>query len=291
MQLAYSEIERSRIYSSLFSRRVVTSILEENYGMLDDVIRCLDSQWLQHSHEHTYADYLNHAYSAMMENYRCEYVYKNEIINKILLRHFAHPHTVAFNELRANQSIADLAMFNGNSRGYEIKTDYDSDKRLVHQLTDYQKLFEKSYLVVSDDSVKRYLPILPDSVGVIVLEHKQRTLVHHIEREAVINPEIDIPTMMRSVRTQEYKNITKRVCGYLPDVSDFEIFQACEQMLMEANNACVNKAFISEIKKRSTNISFLSSTDLAFRQLCLCTNLSAIEYKLFVEKLATPIKN
>lgn len=101
----------------------------------------------------TYAEYLADLYAMLMRDYRCEYVFKNEVINKILFRHFTHPDTVAFSEFRVNQSIADLAMFNGKSRAYEIKTDYDSDKRLAHQLADFKSysssvIFGKFYVVV-----------------------------------------------------------------------------------------------------------------------------------------------
>lgn len=285
MAVACSYMDRMRLYSSLFSRRMVNDVL--SYGDLG----AIDRVWQICDHDNprylgvTYAEYLADLYSILMHDYRCEYVFKNEVINKILLRHFAHPDTVAFSEFRVNQSIADLAMFNGKSRAYEIKTDYDSDKRLAHQLADYQKIFEQCYLVTSRESLHRYESLIPSSVGIIVLEHGSHSLIHHVERESALDAAIDVPTMMRSVRTSEFMNITKRVCGIIPEVSVFEMFRACEELLMTADNKKVNQAFVREIKKRKTNVMCLRSFDAHLRQLCLATNISEKNYQILHQQM------
>ena len=135
----YDNMARSRIYSSLFSRRVVGEVLNGQYTSIDKICAFFEDN----KEQKTYFEYFTYLYHFMMRYYRCEYVFKNEVINKILLRHFTHPDTISFSEFHVDQSIADLVMFNGISRAYEIKTDYDSDKRLIHQLTDYNKLFEE----------------------------------------------------------------------------------------------------------------------------------------------------
>ena len=134
----YDNMARSRIYSSLFSRRVVSEVLKGQYTSIDKICDFFEDN----KEQRTYYEYLSYLYHFMMRYYRCEYVFKNEVINKILLRHFTNQDTISFSEFHVDQSIADLVMFNGISRAYEIKTDYDSDKRLIHQLTDYNKLFK-----------------------------------------------------------------------------------------------------------------------------------------------------
>jgi len=289
MAILCSDIDRMRLYSSLFSRRMVGDVLSYgDLGAINRVWQICDHDNPVYS-EATYFEYLAGLYATLMQSYRCEYVFKNEVVNKILLRHFTHPDTVAFSEFRVNQSIADLAMFNGTSRAYEIKTDYDSDKRLAHQLADYQKLFERCYLVVSQENIHRYESLIPSSVGIISFEHKSRSLVHHMERESAHDSTIDVSTMMRSIRTPEYMNITKKVCGFLPNVSVFEMFHACEELLLAADNRKINRAFVQEIKKRKTNTMSLRFFDSHFRQLCLATNLSEKNYQILHQRMQQTI--
>lgn len=288
--LYYSQFDRMRAYSSLFSRRVVQDILRyEDFSLINNIVYNMDESWTI-DNTATYLHYFYYLYSELLKNYRCEYIFKNEVINRILLPKMAHRETIVMNEFRVDQSIADLVMFNGTSRAFEIKTDYDSDKRLAHQLRDYCKLFELCYLVVSDDSCEKYIHVIPENVGVITMKYVRGKLVHHIVKEAVQDSTIDVHTLMRSVRTNEYKNITKRVCGKLPNVSEFDMFDACEQLLLCADNSQVNKAFIAEIKKRVSNMNSLQNADSAFRQLCLSTNMDIATYTQLTSKLNIPIQ-
>ena len=283
----YDNMARSRIYSSLFSRRVVAEVLSGQYTSIDNIC----DFFKDNKEQKTYFEYLSYLYyHFMMRYYRCEYVYKNEVINKILLRHFTHPDTISFSEFRVDQSIADLVMFNGISRAYEIKTDYDSDKRLIHQLTDYNKLFDKCYLVTSSDGCKKYAKELPGNVGIITFEYKGNTLVHHIIREAERNDIIDIPTLMRSVRAEEYKRIVKDLYGTLPVVSEFDMFEECEKLLTKADNKKVRASFMRVIKQRKTNTQSLKQFDQCFRQLGVATNMTIDEYQSFINNLSIPIK-
>ena len=283
----YDNMARSRIYSSLFSRRVVAEVLSGQYTSIDNIC----DFFKDNKEQKTYFEYLSYLYyHFMMRYYRCEYVYKNEVINKILLRHFTHPDTISFSEFRVDQSIADLVMFNGISRAYEIKTDYDSDKRLMHQLTDYNKLFDKCYLVTSSDGCKKYAKELPGNVGIITFEYKGNTLVHHIIREAERNDIIDIPTLMRSIRAEEYKRIVKDLYDTLPVVSEFDMFEECEKLLTKADNKKVRASFMRVIKQRKTNTQSLKQFDQCFRQLGVATNMTIDEYQSFINNLSIPIK-
>lgn len=282
----YDNIARSRIYSSLFSRRVVEEVLKGQYASIDKICNFFED----YKEQKTYFEYLTSLYHFMMRYYRCEYVFKNEVINKILLRHFTHPDTLSFSEFRVDQSIADLVMFNGISRAYEIKTDYDSDKRLMHQLTDYNKLFDKCYLVTSLASYNKYAKELPENVGIIVFEHRRNSLVHRIVREAEINEMIDIPTLMRSIRAVEYKSIVKDLYGSLPIVSEFDMFEECEKLLANADNRKVRASFMRVIKQRKTNTQSLKQFDHCFRQLGVATNMTLNEYNSFINNLSIPIK-
>ena len=281
----YDDMARSRIYSSLFSRRVVSEVLKGRYTSIDKICAFFEDN----KGQQTYFEYLTHLYDLMMHHYRCEYVFKNELINEILLRHCTHPDTIVLSEFHVDKSIADIVMFKDISIAYEIKTDYDSDKRLNHQLTDYNKLFDKCYLVTSSDGYKRYANGLADNVGIITLEYNGNSLVPHVVKEAELNEVIDIHTLMRSIRTVEYETIVKDIYGSLPAVSYFDMFDECEKLLTNADNRKVRASFMRVIKQRKTNTQSLKQFDHCFRQLGLATQMTLNEYNRFINNLSIPI--
>ena len=122
-------IERLRSYSSAFSRHAFQDIL-----LFDDFSHL---NWLYRSeqnylHGDTYLDYFEWMYRCLVRGYRCEYVFKNEIVHHLIQRYKSKT-SVIFNEFRVGKSVADLAFFNGESTAFEIKTEFDTDKRLVKQ--------------------------------------------------------------------------------------------------------------------------------------------------------------
>ena len=280
----YDNLARARIYSSLFSRRVVSEVLKCQYESIDKICAFFE----ENKEQKTYFEYFTYLYQFMMRYYRCEYVFKNELINKILPLHYTHKDAILFSEFHVGRSIADLAMFNDISIAYEIKTDYDSDKRLIHQLTDYNKFFDKCYLA-SSDGYNKYAKELPDNIGIITFEHKGDSFVHHIVKEAEMNDVIDIHTLMRSIRMVEYENIVKDLYGSLPAVSAFDMFDECEKLLANADNKKVRESFMRVIKQRKTNTQSLKQFDHCFRQLGLATNMTLNEYSRFINNLSIPI--
>ena len=281
----YDNLARSRIYSSLFSRRVVSEVLKGQYESIDKICAFFEDN----KEQKTYFEYFTYLYSFMMRYYRCEYVFKNELINKILPLHYTHQDTILFSEFHVGRSISDLAMFKDISIAYEIKTDYDSDKRLIHQLNDYNKLFDKCYLVASSDGYKKYAKELPDNVGIITFEYNGNSFVPHIVKEAEPNEVIDIHTLMRSIRMVEYESIVKYMYGSLPDVSAFDMFDECEKILANADNRKVRASFMRVIKQRKTNTQSLKQFDHCFRQLGLATHITLNEYNRFINNLSIPI--
>ena len=281
----YDNLARSRIYSSLFSRRVVSEVLKGQYTSIDKICAFFEDN----KEQKTYFEYFTYLYHFMMCYYRCEYVFKNELINVILMLHYALKDTILFSEFNVGRSIADLVMFKDISIAYEIKTDYDSDKRLIHQLNDYNKLFDKCYLVASSDGYNKYAKELPYNVGIITFEYNGDSLVPHIVKEAVLNEVIDIPTLMRSIRIVEYEGIVKELYGSLPVVSSFDMFDECEKLLANADNRKVRASFMRVIKQRKTNTQSLKQFDHCFRQLGLATHMTINEYNRFINNLSIPI--
>ena len=114
-----------------------------------DIIRFNDFEhlsWVYNNYDkgavraYSYLDYLKLMYRVLVSNYRCEYVYKNEIIKELLSK-YGTKSTAVFNEFKVGNSIADIAFFNGESKAFEIKTDLDTPKRLKKQIAPLARYF------------------------------------------------------------------------------------------------------------------------------------------------------
>lgn len=284
------DIEQLHSYSCLFSSQTCVRALR--FGDIEDVrMVCnrFDHSLLAKA-ELSVWDYLSKIYGILKRNYRNEYVYKNELINAFLKNRFCTKDTTVINEFGVGKSIADLVMFNGLSKAFEIKSDLDSDKRLCSQMADYQQLFEECYIVVPESSYKKYIGVVDEKVGVFVLSHTPRgAIALSQERKAEKNELVNIDVLMQSVRTDEYKWMVQQVAGHLPDVSCFYMFDACKEILRDVPCDRLHHLFNEAVKKRNSQIGKLVDKYTYVRQMFLsmgvCHKKEQELIKLYNEKL------
>ena len=262
-------------YTSLFSYASWSKTMQD--GTPTDVSNVYQKydEGLQLGEPLTYKAYLGWVYRCLLKSYRNEYVYKNELINKYIIRKFGRTSSVAVNEFRVGDAIADLTLFNGESKCFEIKSDLDSPQRLSMQMENYQRVFEKCYILVPTESVKAYHDLVNDAVGILSLRYCRNGQISiQIEREARKNESVDVNVLMRSVRANEYRWMVKQAYGTLPDVSDFEMFEACKTRLGELSSDKLHGLFCEAVKTRRTKVRDLVNIIPMFRQMTLSMNLS-----------------
>ena len=272
---SYRFAERMHDYSSLFSHASWSKTLQN--GTPTDVTTVYQKYdgALQLGKPLTYKSYLGWVYRCLQRNYRNEYVYKNELVNKYIVRKFGKTSSVAVNEFRVGDAIADLTLFNGESKCFEIKSDLDSPQRLSIQMASYQRVFEKCYILVPLESVCTYHDLVDDAVGILSLRYCRNGQISiQIEREAKRNDFVDVNVLMRTVRANEYRWMVKQTYGKLPDVSDFEMFDACKSKLEKLTFDKLHKLFCEAVKTRKTKVRDLVETSPMFRQMTLSMNLS-----------------
>lgn len=287
IRTGYTNIERLRSYSSIFSRSVFSDIMKyDDYSRINILYNRYDTN---KSCISTYFDYIQYMYRAMSKYYRCEYVYKNEIINKLLINTYGTHNTVAISEFRVKNSIVDFAMFNGESKAFEIKTEYDTMKRLGHQLGDYARLFQKCYVVIPEELCHEYGKHIPENVGVILLARESGKIKLYETKSATENQIVDTDVLLRSVRTSEYKNIVMNYFGELPDVSNFKMFDKCRELIAQIPQPRLQELFLNEVKSRTSNTQMLKFFPVEIRQICLSMNLTLKQTDKLVEKLNNTI--
>ena len=280
-------MERLRSYSSVFSRKVFSDIIDyDDYSHVD----WLYSTYDEASSFNTYMDYFRALYSVISKSYKCEYVYKNEIINQLLLKKYGTKKTVVFNELRIGNSIVDLASINGESKAVVVKSEFDSPRRLKKQMDDYKRIFNKCYVVVPSGKALIYEKLVEPETGIIELIYNRGRLNLKEYRPATTQNKIDTHILMKCLRTVEYRNIVSSYFKALPQVPAFRMYDACAELVKDIPVDVLNSLFLGELKKRKNVTSDLVGIPKEIRQMCLCMNLSEKKRDLLINRLNEPLK-
>lgn len=277
---ANEELIRLRDFSSAFSRSAFIDVLNFNdYSHFNwlvskyDILRCA-----------TYSDLLKKSYSVISKYYRCEYVYKNELI-KLLLKKYGTRNSVYFNEFRVGNSIADMVMFNGESKAFEIKTEYDTPRRLDKQMDDYKRFFDKCYIIVPEDKVDEYRDIVESTTGIIAMSRNNGRIILKEIRHAEQNERFEFEALMSCLRTEEYKNIVLSLGESLEGIAGYDVYKYCYQVISKANPNELRELFLREIKKRKNNTAQLRKYPMSIRQMMLSLNLPQDKANKLLEQL------
>ena len=217
-------------------------------------------------------DLIKKTYSTISKHYRCEYVYKNELI-KLLLKEYGTRDTVYFSEFRVGNSIADMVMFNGESKAFEIKTEYDTPRRLDKQMEDYKRFFDKCYIVVPESKLDEYRTIVESTTGIISMKRDNGRIILYEVRQAQQNRRFDPDALMSCLRISEYTNITLSLGVSVDGIAGYDMFNFCYDVISNADSNLVKKLFLREVKKRKNNTSFLRKYPPVIRQMMLSLNL------------------
>jgi len=277
------ELSRLRDYSSLFSRSEASRWYNNDLSSLRLKIDRYDAAVFQK--KGTYLSYLKQVYRILEKFYPNEYVYKNEFISKWLLQEIGISNSVVFSELRLGKAVADLAMFNGVSRVFEIKTLLDKEARLSNQLEQYRKLFNEIYLIVPD--VKSHLYLKKDSsTGIITYDHVNNSF--SLIRDAKCKEGIDVDAMMEVLHTHEYIKIVNRHFEDCPHLDDFNKFQICKKLIKQLPEETLSKQFVELMKARKINNEF-SLKNCQLNQIFLSMNYTAKQKKQLLSNLNATI--
>ncbi len=195
--------------------------------------------------------FLELIYNFLIKNYRNEYVYKNAIANKILLGKHSLNTAQMLTEFRAGKCKADVVILNGSATVYEIKSEYDSFKRLEKQIGEYLKVFDRINVITSESQVGKLKPLLPGEIGIQVLTHR-----HTIKtiRESNSNlGNIKTEVLFNSLRKNEYLAVIKDFYGTIPKLPNTLLFKACKELYCEIPLETTYDLTINALRNRGNN--------------------------------------
>ncbi len=286
MELAAINKNQLRDYASLFSRSVALEWFKLDFKNINLKILRYDSHMFS-SNSTTYFDYLKYVYSILEKNYPNEYIYKNSFLNEWIIKELGNGNSKVFSEFKLNNAVADLVMFNGLSKVFEIKTELDSTKRLGNQLETYKSIFNEIYLIVPKSKLHLYLNY-DISIGVISYCNKNEKKFI-LERKSELNIEVNHQILMNILHTNEYKNIVKQYHKEIPEMNSFNQFKICSSLISQIPSKILNELFINQLKNRGMKNYFSTKIYAPFHQLSLALQLGKKEQEILFQNLKTPI--
>jgi hypothetical protein len=248
----YSDL--ARIFTTSFIRQLLSSKhlkftqeLSKQFSFVDEATKNSDYRLLFDS-----------GYEILMENYRCEYIYKTEIYDNIKRKCKKQKKMGVLTEVRSGGSIADLLWLNGTSIAYEIKTEIDSNRRLLTQINSYSELFKEAMVVSHENNLKRIIEDLPSTVGIMYMDKSGALKVYRESIEYVEN--LNSELMFMTLRKNEYESAIREAFGDVPTVSDAYIYQECLNLFKTLSPLVAHDLMVKQLKKRgSINIEGSSS--------------------------------
>jgi len=167
-------------------------------------------------------------YQYLLRYYRCEYVYKNLLVEKLVFGRHSPNSATMLGEFRVGSRKADAVLLNGTSCGFEIKTELDSLDRLDEQLYAYISVFDRVYVVTSEEREAELLPRLPEGVGLLLLT--RRLTFREARKAGSGRNSVRQRQILDSMRRPEYTQVVKSVFGAVPDVPNGRIYSECSAL-------------------------------------------------------------
>ncbi|MGI3042036.1 sce7726 family protein [Shewanella algae] len=237
-----------QLLSKAFSKSVILELAKSNESKILRDIAKESSIVEELLGKDSFKEVFETLYLKLKNNYRNEYIYKNAIADKIVRGQHKLANISYVTEFRVGHSIADVAVFNGTSTAYEIKTEFDSFERLESQLNSYSLVFDRVFVMVPAHYVDRAISIVPPHVGVLELTNRYSISEKKVSISNADN--ICTDTVLNCLRPKEYLDIARRRFGYIPAISPKKVKQDCLSLFKELGPKEVHLEFVKVLRER-----------------------------------------
>ena len=237
---------------------------------------------------------INKTYNILRrEGNRTDYVYRNAIIDKVVVGKHSINTATPIQEFRVGSSLAELVVLYGTSTVYEIKSERDTFKRLASQIINYSKVFERTYVVTSTTKLRSLEHELPDHVGVITLS---RGYTLQTVRKATTNWDlIDPIAISRAMTIPEACTALEHLGLPVPNVPNMFIRRALDETFKRLGAQICSRAFISTVKisrKPSVTQANITRVPRPLRSFAVSHLQNADELTMTLQRLrTTPIQS
>jgi hypothetical protein len=228
----------------------------------------------------TNLEVINVIYNSLLKIYKNEYVYKNILTNKLLLKKYSLKNSIALNEFNIGKSIADFVLLNGEARIYEIKTELDNLEKLDKQILDYCQFGDKVYVVTSSKHVNKLIELY-ENTTIGIIELTSRNTLKTI-KEATSNVDFfSYEILFKTLRKQEYIELIHEYFNFVPEVSNTRIFKECLALAKKIEVSLFQQMVVNKLKSRNiSNPKKIQEKGIpeSLKHICYTLNFSINEY-------------
>lgn len=265
----------SKGQSPLFSRLLIESDLIGSLKLSDSVSSAFETAFLV----------------LKKKPYRTEYSYKSAITNKLLLGRHSLKTATMLTEFRVETCKVDIAIFNGTSTAYEIKSERDRLQRLDNQLNSYRKLFAKIYVITGENHAEEVLKSSHKETGILLLSDRFSisTIREAIERPEKVSPEV----ICNSLQTKECIQILAEFGISPPMVPNTEIRSALLEIFRELDPAKVHSSMVKAVRhsrNSKTLVDFISAIPRSLSATAFSAPLKEKDHPRLLGALNTSIR-
>lgn len=229
---------------------------------------------------------LETAFAQLELHYRNEYVFKTAIASTTLEQFPAPGDASVQIEMPIHSSILDVAVASDTTRAYEIKTDYDSSRRLETQTLNYLKAYDEVYLVASSKMLLKFAKGVDSRVGLITLAPDGSL---NSERPATPNrANLQAYEVCWGLRRAEQVGALERRMGQRIDMPNGVIGSWCEMQFRTIPSLDLHDIFLDAMRKRSLDKfkdNFILRLPRSLRALGFATPLSGVAQRRLLENL------
>lgn len=283
------DAKKVRLISNIFSKKVLEDIaLGYTPKKIEEIIARANLHDLVNGM--SYFSFFEWVYNRLISEYRSEYVYKNAIASKIIIGRHKFSNVSYFSEFSAWDVISDVVVANGTITAYEIKTEYDSFSRLEKQLSTYQQIFDRVYVVIPESKIKSLLKLVDKNIGVLILT-KKYTLSVYRESESNLR-RLSHEKIFSCLRKSEYEDITVKYFGSLPAVKPVYLRKYSGELFSTLELDTVHKEFTQCLKNRqkdSIRKAGIRAMPKSLASLGITINLSSTKFYQLVRNLNVQI--
>lgn len=231
-------------------------------------------------------DIFNAVYKYLSKTYRSEYIYKNAIANKILLGRHSLNTSFMLTEFRVGNCKADVAIFNGTSNVYEIKTELDSLERLENQIAEYQQFFDKVHIITAPSQTNKISKSVESSIG--ILELTPRNTIKTLQQAKSGKKRVSPETIFDSLRKSEYLSIIEKHYGSIPEMPNTQIYKECKTIFRKISPELAHDSMVPLLKQRGNSYglkNFIESVPYSLKAIALNSCLKEKDANSFIDIL------
>ncbi len=279
-----NDIESLRSLSQIFTPTNFDRIVRKN-DIVNTQARIQKHLIFQNSIKNL--EIIQFVYKELLANYKSEYLYKNALLNKLLLGKYSINTTTVINEFKIGKSIADFVLLNGEAKVFEIKTEFDNLDKLDKQLADYKQFANKIYVVSNSKFISKLLSDY-NNTTIGIIEFTERNTLKELQSARENSQTFNHKAIFKALRKQEYLDIIQEYFGKVPDVPNTKIFRESLKLAESINIVDFQKMACLKLKERKLKCSreFLSDKiPYELKHICYSLDMSSKEYSYLYQFL------